>query len=315
LKKYLLKFLKLGIILLTGFYLYTAIYRDISQIKPDILQTSHLLIFGIAFFLFAIFFFIKTMNWFIILKQCGGHASFSVAAKIWFASQTIKYLPGKLWFIVARLYMGRGVVPAPLIFLSTLVELILMLLSATLMFFILGGYHFVRLIETQWMAIVTVTIVVPASLVVIHPLVLNKIVSNLRRFARSPIEPLAMRYRQILWLLIIYCLNWLLFGLANCLILYAISSSWPENLLRTTSIFPISYVIGFVSFLTPGGIGVRESIQVYLLGQLGWTSAIAAAVAIISRIFWMGCELVGALIFVGLKNLGRLRFMPADENK
>jgi len=315
LKKYLVKFLKLSIILLTGFYLYTALHRDISQIKPDIFKTSHLLLLLIAFFLFIFFFFIKSINWFIILKECGGKTTFSFAAKIWFASQTIKYLPGKLWFIVARLYVGRGQLTAPLIFLATVVELILMLLSATLMFFILGGYFFIRFFEARWMAFGSLTIVLPVALTIIHPVVLQKIRTKLGRFTRSPVKALPMRYQQMLRLLVIYCLNWLLFGLANGLLLFALSAVWPVSFWRTLSVFPISYVIGFLSFLTPGGIGVRESIQVYLLGQIGITSAIAAAVAIISRIYWMLCELFGALLFVGLKNLSRLRFMQAYENK
>lgn len=314
-KKYLVKILKLTIILLTVYYLYSALHRDISQIRPDILETSHLFVLLITFILFIIFFFIKIVNWFIILKECGAKIAFAFAAKIWFASQTIKYLPGKLWFIVARLYVGRGQLTAPLIFLATVVELILMLLSATLMFFILGGYFFIRFFEARWMTFGSLAIVLPVALIIIHPAVLQKIMAKLGRFTHSPIEPLPMRYRQMLRLLVIYCLNWLLFGLANGLLLFALSAVWPVSFWRTLSVFPISYVIGFLSFLTPGGIGVRESIQVYLLGQIGITSSIAAAVAIISRIYWMLCELFGALFFVGLKNLSRLRFMQADENK
>ena len=314
-KKYLLKSLKIVVILLTGYYLYTAIHEDISQLKPDILKTSHLLALSGVLLIFAVFFLIKTVNWYIILKQCGGQLKFSEASKIWFGSQTIKYLPGKVWFIIARLYFGRGVVTAPLVFVSTMVELILMLLSATLIFFVLGGYHFARFIETQWMAIGVAVFVLPTALVIIHPFFLNKIMTIIGRISRSPIEPLMMKYGQIFRLLISYCLNWLLFGIANYMILNTLSSDWPPTLLQTMSIFPISYVIGFISFLTPGGIGVRESIQVYLLGQIGYASAIAAAVAIISRIFWMGCEVIGALIFVGLKNVGNLRLKQPEKDQ
>lgn len=313
-KKFLLILLKIIIILLTSYYLYTAIHADISRLKADILITSHVLILFAAFLLFLIFFLIKTLNWYRILRACGGGANFSTAAKIWYGSQTIKYLPGKVWFIVARLYFGRGVVTAPLVFVSTMVELILMLLSATLMFLLLGGYHFFRLIENEWFALVAVILSLPVALAVIHPFFLNKIMALLGRFSRSLVEPVSLKYQQTLQLLVIYCLNWLLFGLANCVILFALSSHWPPNSLQTASVFPISYVIGFLSFLTPGGIGVRESVQVYLLGQMGITSAFAAAVAIISRVFWVGCEVIGALVFVGLKNLSQLKLSQSVEN-
>ena len=61
----------------------------------------------------------------------------------------------------------------------------------------------------------------------------------------------------------------------------------------------LAYVAGFLAFLVPGGIGVREYFLLHLLAFAGPAKGVAAAVLVL-RLVWTAAELVaaGVLFFV-----------------
>ncbi len=64
-----------------------------------------------------------------------------------------------------------------------------------------------------------------------------------------------------------------------------------------TAGFAISWEIGFLSFVTPGGLGVREGAVTLMLSPY-LTADLAIAVALLSRLVWMACEALGALVLL-----------------
>ena len=67
--------------------------------------------------------------------------------------------------------------------------------------------------------------------------------------------------------------------------------------LVTLAAFVAAWTLGFVSFITPGGLGVREAALVGLLSPFLSVSE-ATAVALVSRITWTAVEMTGAAVGV-----------------
>jgi uncharacterized membrane protein YbhN (UPF0104 family) len=92
------------------------------------------------------------------------------------------------------------------------------------------------------------------------------------------------------WLVALACYYiafWLLFGLVFWDFCQAIEPSVPLQV--AVSSLTLSFLVGFLAFFAPGGIGVREAVLYGLVS--GYASpASALAIAIGSRVFVMGGE-------------------------
>jgi uncharacterized membrane protein YbhN (UPF0104 family) len=86
-----------------------------------------------------------------------------------------------------------------------------------------------------------------------------------------------------------------------------------NDLLRLTAITNIAYVVGFIAFFLPGGVGAREYVFAVLLAAeleaTGMAAPIAEGLAVVItlvlRLIWTIAELVLALLLY--------RFIPATE--
>ena len=126
--------------------------------------------------------------------------------------------------------------------------------------------------------------------------------------SRKKLQPvlrvfLILPKQSFLTLLASYHLLWISFGLSGLLTVMSLSDpsafSLTDNLM-IMSAFIAAWLIGFLSFLTPGGIGVREATLVLFLSPIIGVE-IAALAAIISRILWTLAEFSGVLYCTLLK--------------
>lgn len=313
-KKHLLFAFKILIILFASFYIISKVWQNFSALKQISFHINNIFLLIIAFMLYMLFFMIKVCNWHWILKQFNKSIPFTDSAKIWFGSQTIKYIPGKIWFLLGRFYLANKLLTYPMIFLASFIEILLMLISGTLIFLIFGKFFEWINLPLYLQSEYFILLMLVGAVVAIHPFFLQIYQNILSRLFKQSKEKIRLNFIFLLILLPVYGINWLLFGFASYLVIVSFFKLAISYLTQVIGIFAISYVIGFLSFLTPGGIGVRESVQVYFLAKM-IPDPITALVAIISRIFWISCELLGAGIFVGLKRLLAFRKSTAFENR
>jgi len=306
-KKFILHTLKLLVVFISLYYLYRTIYPDLIKLQAFEFSLKILLLITGGLIIYGLFFTVKIVLWFKILRHLGTSVNFSRASGIWFGSQIIKYIPGKIWFIVSRVYFARKLMSRSRILIATFLEMILMLISPVLVFNLSNGSKILKNINISSYANIAILISTLLCLVGLHPFFLQKILNFFTRIFKSRQFFISFQYSMILKLLLLYCLNWFLYGLANYLILAAFLPFWPEMFFQITAVFAIAYVLAFLSLITPGGIGVKEAIQVYLLTRMGCPGTIAVAASVISRLIWNFYELLGGLIFVGLKGLLSMR--------
>lgn len=114
--------------------------------------------------------------------------------------------------------------------------------------------------------------------------------------------------RVILGLALGYAVYWVLTGLAFAALVRAMFPLPASDVPLAIAGYSASYAVGFLSLLTPGGLGVREGVLVLALAPV-MPAGPALVVALVSRLWMMLFELLGAVAAYALERAvsGRVR--------
>ena len=106
---------------------------------------------------------------------------------------------------------------------------------------------------------------VPFALLGLHPRVLTTALRLASRLLKRPLSATALPYPYLLLLLLWYVGAAAVNGLAFLLVSSALGVSTAAPLAVLAGSYLLARVLGFLSFITPAGIGVREAVLVGLL--------------------------------------------------
>jgi hypothetical protein len=91
---------------------------------------------------------------------------------------------------------------------------------------------------------------------------------------------------------------WIMYGAAFRLFVHGILGSAPGPVSGYVAAYAWSYVMGYLAFFIPGGIGIREMAQTSALITLGLATAPqAAVVAVTSRLWLTVLEIIPGLYY------------------
>ncbi len=237
--------------------------------------------------------------WRAILARLDSHLGLRVCLRIYLASEFVRYIPGNVWHVLTRiLWVGKYGVSRPVAFASMAIELITKLAAGMLVFsmslLFWQDYGKVgSLLRGSLLDILGVAGII-ALFIGLHPRVLNGVLNwALRRVKREPIQ-LTLRYSDILFITLAWCASWIVAGSAFYILLLAL---WPAAPLVAwpicIGIYAIAWDIGFVSFITPSGLGVREAAIVGLFAlALPLPAGLASIMALLSRLVSTLAEVV-----------------------
>jgi uncharacterized membrane protein YbhN (UPF0104 family) len=244
--------------------------------------------------------------WRSILARLGSSLDLRSAQQIYLGSEFVRYIPGNVWHVVTRILWaeGRGV-PRTTGFASMTVELATKIASAALVFALsllvwpdvgaLGGQlgHLGRSLP-----LAVGLVGVPLLLVGLHPRVLTGTLNfALRKLGRQPVA-FRLGYRDVLIITFLWGASWVVAGLGFYLIVCAM---WPAPVspaafVMATGIYAIGWDVGFLSFITPSGLGFREVTIAALLGAsltgLVPIGPVALVIALVTRLLGTAAELV-----------------------
>jgi hypothetical protein len=241
--------------------------RDLGSFDFEVSWTRSL---G-AFAMLALVFPLYGLIWQYVLARFGYRISYGRSMRIWFLSQAGRYIPGKVWFALGRIYLcERQGIPRSVATVAMGLELALVLASALLIFGIAWALS-PSLGQSQyrwglWL--------VPAILAGVHPRLLNGI---LGRLGKAP-NRIDISYSDILGILGLYALCWCIYGVGFYLAGTALrldagikgleALSMAKALPDMIGINALSWSGGLLSIVTPAGLGVREGISTILLGRV-----------------------------------------------
>jgi len=223
-----------------------------------------------AFALLGLLFTAYGRIWQYILARLGHGISFATSMRIWFLSQAGRYIPGKVWFALGRIFLcERAGVPRAMATVAMGLELVLVLGSAIVVFGLASALS-PGLAKAQYMWGLWL---IPVILVGVHPRIIKAI---LARLGRKPGD-FRLAYADTLKILGLYVICWCIYGLGFYLVGTSLELGGDAPAFRSAglNLYPemaginaLSWAGGLLSVVTPAGLGVREGISGILLAEI-----------------------------------------------
>ncbi len=286
--KILKKILEISVIVLAAGYLLKLISQNWLLVL-DHLEQANWYYLVVALILFGLFFICRAFAWWIILRSFNIRLPILKASYIWLISEFSRYIPGNIWSFFSRIYLAESAgVPKKQTAISLILEIIFLALASLIFagfFFLLAPSQIPEI--PRWPFILSI----PLIALVFSPKLLNRFTNwGLSLFKRPPIV-FNLAFPKILQILFVYIFGWFVYGLGSYLVLVAFVPHQSVNWFWLMCAFIVAWAIGYFSFITPMGIGVREGALTVILGPI-ISFPLASFIAIASRLWFMGGELI-----------------------
>lgn len=282
----------IAIILITFFFIGRTLYQNWNKVPFEELEFK--ITYLIISFVFLIAFFILApYGWISILQGVGGRLSLKRAIQITSATRLGRFVPGKVWTFLGQIYLAKrynvSVHKSTLsVVLSTILSILaaLIIFSASLFYFVERG-----LSNKVYFAL----ILFPLCFVALYPPVLSRLINlGLKLFKRKPVE-FNLHYKFIIKTLIIYSLSWISQGTSFYFLIRSFYPVIPQLWFPLVGAYSFAWIVGFMAFFVPGGLGVREGTLAFLLKFL-----LPTTIGIMSAILWRIWAIIGMFIFFAI---------------
>lgn len=245
--------------------------------------------------------------WRHILGWMGGVLSLRGAARVYFLSALTRYIPGNVWqplgmTVLARRQGVRAEATVTSIALFQAVNLLTVGVIAAIYFPLSGNLgllgQLIRLPLAPFLPIAAL----PVLIFLLRPQwLMNLLNLALRRLGRSPL-PVRLTSARLLGVVLFTLVDWLMLGGGFAALTVALTDFSLVDFARLfphlSGVYPLAYALGYLNFLTPGGLAIREgALYVLLYPILGGGLSTAAALAM--RV-WLA---LGELVAAGLSLL------------
>ena len=230
--------------------------------------------------------------WSLLIRRLRVRLSLRKGFKFWALSQLGSYLPGKLWYALGRAYLcAKENIEKSTTIASVLLEAALIVIAAGFVFLLALPF----MMSDHPVSLIPYLSVIPVGLLIIHPFPFGKVFNFLIRRLKGAEVEFSLSYLQMLCFMGLYLTLWLLCGLAFFLFVNSIHRVGWDKFIPITGTFAAAWIVGFLSFIAPGGLGVREGVLSVLLASY-IPAPIAIVVALLSRIWFITAQLVCAAV-------------------
>lgn len=225
-----------------------------------------------------------------VLKRLNNDLSFRKVFSILSIANLGGYLPGRFWTYAGLAYMGRRHQVSALTSGVGIVTTVATSSIAGAILSLLAGYRYLD------HGIITVALLAaPLLLFTVHPGVINWLLARVPKRWRGAQMLIPLSLSEILVLVAWQLFSWTVQGLHLSTLVLSI---WPLSLKNAVSIVgiaPAAWLAGYYSFLTPGGLGVREGVMAFLLSAY-MPAPFAAGIALLAQMAIITVQAVCALI-------------------
>lgn len=230
-------------------------------------------------------------GWRLVMRSFSDPLDRSDSAAIWFASILGRYVPGNVAMVAGRVALCRRKgVPARTTLASMVYENALILISALLI--TAASVPFWPPFEYKNYALLLV-VLAPVGLVLLHPAVFRKASDAiLRRAGREPLAA-TLPFGRVAILLAYYAGGWALLGLAFAALAASVAPVEFAEVALLVGGYAFAWEVGFLSFVTPSGLGVKEGILFVILA-LVFPAPVAALLTVLSRLWQTLAEIIAA---------------------
>ncbi|HSA83543.1 MAG TPA: DUF2079 domain-containing protein [Patescibacteria group bacterium] len=237
------------------------------------LHTISLPLLGISMLCFFIYFFLRGYFWQRMTNHAGYNLSYKTINFIWAASELHRYIPGNIWSFVGRtVKLAEKGMSKKDIAKCTIYEMQFLVFGTAAASFLALPFVSLYFALPSWIPTFGIIgLFIGIILFAFH----RKL--GIKLFFLPDYHPFEM-----LFLIIITTLLFFFFGLGYYFTIISFIAIDPNLIWQITGVAILSYLIGYLSFITPSGIGVREGALAFGLAKIIPASA-AGFVALFGR--------------------------------
>ena len=244
--------------------------------------------------------------WRRILISLGDRIGFAFSARVWFLSNLTRYVPGNVWQVATMMAMvvEKGVSKTNAL-LSQVIYTALALSIAGLLGLM---FVFVRpeILSRALPASITAYAPVIAALAFIAliiifalPPVNRLIVALTARITRRNLTAPAPTFTRGLVPPMFSLAMWVTNGVAFYLFTSSVTETSPAQLPAYIMMNAGAYWIGYMSFVTPSGLGFREGALAWMLASF-FPAPFAVALSLITRLWSTAGEILGVVLALNI---------------
>ncbi|MBN2619942.1 flippase-like domain-containing protein [candidate division WOR-3 bacterium] len=291
--KYLKRILSFIVIVLIFFFLIRTLVLNWENIPFNELHFNGWYI-ALSLLMLVLHFLSYSKSWQEIMIALGHDIKFTQSLWIIATTQIAKYLPGRIWYMIGRVYIGKKEnFDSNLLAVSMILEICLLIITSGILFLI--ATLFSGMLQATYIILGILLIIVAAT--VIHPRILSRLVSLIVRLLHRKPVTISMSYVQMVRVSIFFFGLWLAQIIGFYFLILAIYPADFSMLPTLMAAYTLSWITGFVVLFAPSGLGVREGVMTLLLSSI-LTTPLAIAMSFLSRIWFTFFEIV--VFFVGL---------------
>lgn len=263
------------------------------------IRSIHLSLLIPGMLCFLMYYFLRSYLWYKLIAFAGHAFDARESLFLWSFTQLRRYIPGNIWAAlgVATQYSKKDIskkeVGTYIFWESEMVIISGVLLAVLSIPFILKYY----LHLDQYATPLVIGYLVLTSAGILVYCFNRRITSSLKGKAKTLLDHILPSYTPInsLKSLIYVFLSFIFLGLGYFFIIASLTYLDPNIIWQFVGFFTLSLLVGFISIITPSGLGVREGALTIFLGNI-MPIALAAFVSIFCRLILIICE----LIFIGI---------------
>lgn len=269
-----------------------------SGITVDLTHINYFFIL-LGILCFGGYYFLRSYIWYSLITTHGNKLDLAESLFNWSFAQLKRYIPGNIWGIVGvSLHFSQKNVSKKDLSSSFITETILVLLTASAVTLlglplIISTLHLSNyesfLKNTGVILLVAISLIYMFSGFFVSHIKFPKIISY-------ALAPFSFYRLAALWSFML--LSFVLYGVGTYLIVSSIAYIDPHQFWMFVGYFVFSLLLGFVSFITPTGLGVREGAM-----ALGLTSVMASPLASFISLFARFAMIIAELTFLAVAYL------------
>ncbi len=274
------------------------IFKTVLSNSPEILsyvKTPTLPLLAGGILCFFSYYILRAIVWKILLKESGHDIALKESTYLWGLAELKRYVPGNIWsFLTKTLSFEEKGVERKIITKLLFIEIGMFLLSC-LIFSLLGLNFLSKGILPEninfFYPTVTPFVIIVLLLYIFNKRIIPKNNNKLSIFIRFFLPD--FKPAVIVNLLLINLLFLFFYGLGYFLIISSVIYLPVNQSLSLIGFFVFSLLTGYLSFITPMGLGVREGMV-----TLGLTKFLTVGIAGFSSIFARINLIITEIIFI-----------------
>ena len=269
LKKILQYLLALIVIVAVGYFFYGQFKRNWDAIRSYHFAINFYYIIA-SIFVMTIGFLMETYIWQICMnhylkKKLGFLESIAFVN----TSNLFKYIPGRLWAYTVQIsLLAKKDIAKSLVLYVNFVCFLCVIMVST----IYGLYYLLFYLKILPMPISILLfgllILVDFAIIIWNTSVINWLIIKINKFFKREVQPIKIEKWLILYIQFLYLVAWIPTGIAAYFLAKGIGLDIASSdMFALISSMSVSWIIGYITIFTPGGLGVREGIMFLMLNQ------------------------------------------------